>query len=84
MGRYRLCVVDIYQRSEVYALNEKGQQYGDMLASYEYDDQNHYAIYENLGDDENEDWQEWGYYETDYDKALEAYKQLQRKETNNG
>lgn len=79
MNKYKLCVVDIYQKSEVYALNEKGQTYGDMITSYEYDDQNHYAIYENLGNDEHEDWQEWGYYETDYDKAREMYNKLLEK-----
>ena len=82
MGKYKLCLVDIYQKSEVFAIDEHGVQYGDMLCSYEYDDQNHYAIYENLGTDEDEDWQEWGYYETDFDKALENYKQLTKGDNN--
>lgn len=80
MSKYKLCVVDIYQKSEVFPINEKGEQYGDMLNSYEYDDQNHYAIYENLGNEEDEDWQEWGYYETDFEKAKREYERLQAEE----
>lgn len=80
MGKYKLCLVDIYQKSEVYPINEKGVQYGDLLFSYEYDDENHYAIYENIGDDESEDWVEWGYYETDFEKAKRAYEQLTKGE----
>lgn len=80
MSKYKLCMVDIFQRSEVFPINERGEQYGDMLFSYEYDDENHYAIYENIGDDENEDWVEWGYYEDDFKKAKESYQQLTKGE----
>lgn len=79
MSKYKLCLVDLYQKSEVFPINEKGEQCGDMLNSYEYDDENHYAIYENVGNEQNEDWEEWGYYGTDYDKALEAFKKLKEK-----
>lgn len=79
MSKYKLCLVNIYQKSEVFPINERGQRYGDMLTSYEYDDTNHYAIYENLGNDEHEDWQEWGYYEDDFRKAKEMYNKLERE-----
>ena len=40
----------------------------------------YYAIYENIGDENDEDWTEWGYYETDFKLALRAYKGLLKQE----
>lgn len=80
MSKYKLCLVDLYQKSEVFPINEKGEQYGNMLNSYEYDDENHYAIYENVGDEQDEDWEEWGYYGTDFDNALTQYRILKERE----
>lgn len=77
MNKYKLCRVLEWQKSKVYPINERGEAYGDMLLSYEDDDDHYYyAIYENSGDNENEDWDEWGYYDQDFDKALEEYKKL--------
>lgn len=78
--KYKLCRVENLQQSKVYPIDENGEEHGDMLLSYEDSEpQVYYAIYENLGDDNDEDWDEWGYYEDDFAKAKEAYEQLKKK-----
>lgn len=79
-NKYKLCIVDSYQKSKVQPINEKGEEYGDVLLSYEDDGNCYYAIYENIGDENDEDWTEWGYYETDFKLALRAYKGLLKQE----
>ena len=80
-NKYKLCRVLEWQKSKVQPINEEGEAYGDILLSYEDDDDHYYyAIYENLGDENDEDWTEWGYYETDFKLALRAYKGLLKQE----
>ena len=83
-NRYKLCRVLNWQKSKVQPINEKGEAYGDILLSYEDDDDHYYyAIYENDGDENDEDWNEWGFYDQDFDEALKAYNQLTKKGESN-
>ena len=76
MNKYKLCRVYYTQHSTVRTINEEGQTYGDVLLTYEDDGNYYYAIYENSGDEQDEDWDEYGYYDQDFAKALEEYKKL--------
>ena len=76
MNKYKLCRVYDTQHSTVRTIDEEGRTYGDVLLTYEDDGNYYYAIYENSGDEQDEDWDEYGYYDQDFDKALEEYKKL--------
>ena len=76
MKQYKLCRVYYTQHSTVRTIDEEGHTYGDVLLTYEDDGNYYYAIYENSGDEQDEDWDEYGYYDQDFDKALEEYKKL--------
>ena len=75
-NKYKLCRVWYDQHSVVKPINEEGLEYGNPLMAFEEEENYYYAIFENSGDNENEDWDEWGYYDQDFDKALEEYKKL--------
>lgn len=78
MDRYKLCRVYYSQNSTIKVINKDGIE-GDTLREYGTDDgEFYYAIYENIGDDEEEEWDEWGYYEDDFERALEAYNKLMK------
>lgn len=68
-NKYKICRVWYDQHSVVKPINEEGLEYGNPLMTFE-----------NSGDNENEDWDEWGYYDQDFDKALEEYKKLVKGE----
>lgn len=74
-NKYKLCVVSNHYKKEVQPINEKGEEYGDTLLSYEDDDQDYYAIYENMGDDGDEDWCEYDTFD-DLEDAVEHYGKL--------
>lgn len=73
---YKLCRIEVHSKSKVIPVNEDGEQYLDTLFTFENDEDYYYAIYENLGTDEDEDWAEYDYFEQDFDRAVEAYKKL--------
>lgn len=76
MGRYKLCRVHYSQDSTVKVINEDGVE-SDTLCSYSTDeDEFYYAIYENIGDDGEEEWDEWGYYDQDLERAVEDFNKL--------
>lgn len=79
MERYKLCRVDYTQSSWVRPVDEKGKDEGYTLTEFGDDGGYYYAIYENLGDEKNEDWAEWGYYEDDFNRALEAFNKLKEE-----
>lgn len=79
MEKYKLCRVDYTQSSWVRPINEAGKDEGYTLTEFGDDGACYYAIYENVGTEGAEDWAEWGYYEDDFDKALEAFKKLKEK-----
>lgn len=76
MNKYKLVRVDVETKSTVQPINEVGKDYLDTLCSFENNEDYYYAIYENMGDEENEEWSEYDYFEQDFDKALQAYKNL--------
>lgn len=76
MSRYKLCRVDYVQSSWVRPLDMTGKDEGYTLTEYSDDGSYYYAIYENVSDNKYGDWDEWGYYDQDFDKALEEYKKL--------
>lgn len=75
MNKYKLCRVCCDEINEAQPINEKGEAYGDILETYQSDQHYFYAIYENQGDDECEDWYEYKFY-ADFDKAVKEYKKL--------
>ena len=79
MEKYKLCRVDYTQSSWVRPIDEAGKDEGYTLTEFGDDGAYYYAIYENVGDKDTEDWAEWGYYEDDLDKALKAFKKLKEK-----
>lgn len=76
MNKYKLVRVDVETKSTVQPINEVGKDYLDTLCSFENNEDYYYAIYENMGDEENEEWSEYDYFEQDFDRALQAYKNL--------
>ena len=80
MNKYKLCRLYMEGRTEVQPINENGDEYGDVLLSYEEDDDiPQYAIYENLGDGQDEDWNEWHYYGDDFEAARNMYIKIKEK-----
>lgn len=80
MKKYKLCRVYRYEYIEVKPINTDGNEYGDALYTCEQPDYYYYAIYENVGDNENEDWEEYAYYDDDFAKAVEEYNKLKGEE----
>lgn len=82
MSKYKLCRLEMTTTTKVVPITTKGIQYLDSLMSFEEDNDEYcyYSIYENLGDDENEDWEEYMYYGDDFDKAVEEYEKLTKGE----
>lgn len=79
MNKYKLCRLYIDGRAEVQPINENGDEYGDVLCTFEEDGGVYYAIYENLGDEQDEDWQEYHYFGDDFKGAREMYNKLKEK-----
>jgi hypothetical protein len=75
-SKYKLCRVYIEGRTRVQPITTTGVEYGDTLLSYEQDEEWNYAIYENLGDENGEDWNEYEYFRDDFAKAVERYVEL--------
>lgn len=73
MSEYKLCRVDSVQSMWVRPIDNKGTDLGNTLLEREEDGFYYYAIYEKIEDD---DWEEWGYYDQDLDKAVEEYNKL--------
>lgn len=82
MEKYKLCRVDYTQSSWVRPIDEAGKDEGYTLTEFGDDGAYYYAIYENVGAEGAEDWQEWGYYEDDLDKAVEQMKRLKERNGN--
>lgn len=78
--KYKLCLIDKYEKSEVQPIDLNGREYGDTLCTYEEEGECYYAIYENIGDEHDEDWEEYAWYGTDFEKARKEYKKLVRRE----
>lgn len=76
MGKYKLCAVYTTGYSTIRPIDEKGHDAGDILTTYEDDGTIYYAIYENIGTEEEPDWDEWGYYDQDLEKAVEEFNKL--------
>lgn len=83
MNKFKLCRVDYTQSSWVRPIDESGKDEGYTLTEFGDDGAYYYAIYENVGTEEAEDWQEWGYYEDDLDKAIRVFNKLKEKHENN-
>lgn len=80
MDKYKLCRVYSSGSSTVKEVSEDGSD-GKVLCEYRPDETDiYYAVYENLGTHEEPDWVEWGYYEDDFHKAIEAYNKLIKEE----
>lgn len=85
MSKYKLCRVDVVQSMWVRPIDKQGTDYGNTLMTMEDDGAYYYAIYENQNydptnpdNDNDEDWDEWGYYDQDLDKAVEEYNKLMK------
>lgn len=78
-NKYKLCRVDVWKYSKVQPIDVNGKPYLDTLCSYEDLDAYKYAIYENIGDDENEEWDEFTFYGDDFVKARDEYNKLIKK-----
>ena len=76
MNRYKLCRVYRHERGEAQPIDTDGNEYGNALYTFDDEKDYTYAIYENLGDDDYEDWEEYEYYDDDFDKAVEEYNKL--------
>lgn len=76
MTNYKLCRIEVESKSTVVPINEEGKQCLDTLMTFENDEDCYYAIYENMGDDENEEWSEYDYFGDDFEEAVKAYKKL--------
>lgn len=75
-NKYKLVRVDVETKSTVQPINEKGEEYLDTLCSFENNEDYYYAIYENIGDEQDECWSEYDYYEQDFERAVGEYKKL--------
>lgn len=76
MEKYKLCRVFTSGNTTVMEIDEKGIKTGKVVDTYEDEGSFGYAIYENLGTEEDPDWAEWGYYDQDFDKAKEEFNKL--------
>lgn len=75
--RYKLVKVYVENYSRVIPVDEHGRDCAGVLTSFENDDDYYYAIYENTGTKDSPTWQEFDYFEQDFEKALEGYRELQ-------
>lgn len=76
MNKYKLCRVYRHECGEVKPVDTDGNEYGNALFTYDNEPDYAYAIYENLGDNDYEDWEEYAYYDDDFMKAVEEYNKL--------
>ena len=78
MAQYKLCRNEVVKVIKAVPITIKGIQYQDTLVSFEKDceDEASYSIYRNLGDEQDEDWDEYIYFGDNFDKAVETYNQL--------
>lgn len=79
-GKYRLCRVEVEKKLDVMLLDADGE---DMCSApmleIEGDDDYYYAIYENIGDDQFEEWEEYDCFGDDKERAMEEFKKLIKK-----
>ena len=73
--KYKLCALLVENTTRVQPIDEGGKPYLDTLCTYE-DNEECYAIYENTGDDEDEEWEEYQHYGQDFEKARAEYLKL--------
>lgn len=78
-NKYKLCAIYVDGKTEVQPINEKGEEYGGVLCTFEEDGEVYYAVYENIGDEQDEDWQEYHYFGDDFKGAKEMYNKLKGK-----
>lgn len=81
-NKYKLCKVLTSGDTNVQPIDVNGDPYGDILLSYAHDGEINYAIYENLGDDNDEDWDEYEYYGDKFEKARDEYNKLVKEAEN--
>ena len=80
MNRYKLCRVEVETKSSVYPLDENGNEITTAsMVEFDNCDDYYYAIYENIGDEQFEEWDEYACYNDDKQKAVEEYQQLIEK-----
>lgn len=79
-GKYRLCRVEVESKSSLMLLDENGK---DICATpmevFENNEDYYYAIYENMGDEQFEEWSEYEYFEDDKERAMEEFNKLIKK-----
>lgn len=75
-NKYKLCRLETYAKTKVQPIDIGGEPYGDTLLTYEDDSDYTYAIYENLMEQDDEDWDEYEYFGDDLRKAEEKYNEL--------
>lgn len=75
-NKYKLCRVLTTGHTTIQPIDVNGDPYGDTLLTYESDATYQYAIYENWGDDNDEDWNEHSFYDEDFEKARDEYNRL--------
>lgn len=76
INKYKLCKVLTTGHTTIQPVDVNGDPYGDELLSYSHDGEISYAIYENWGDESDEDWNEYEYYSEDFGKARDEYNRL--------
>ena len=81
MSKYKLCIDDTFGKTIVQPINENGEEYGEPLMTLEGDGTCSYSIYINYGDDQDEDWEEYDFYDN-FEDALAEYKKLKEEEQN--
>lgn len=79
--RYKLCRQEQRVLTKVQPIALNGEPYLDIIEDHYWDDEDYtYAIYENLGNNDYEDWVEYEYYGDDFKRAREEYKRLTKGE----
>ena len=76
MNKYKLCRVMTTGACVIRPIDEEGHDAGNVIVTYEDDGTYSYAIYENLGTEEEPSWNEWGNYDQDLEKAVEEFNKL--------
>lgn len=75
-GKYRLAYVEVSSHSEAMLLDENGEGIcATPFLELDEDEDGYYAIYENIGTEQFEDWQFYGSYKSEAE-AIEKFNEL--------
>ena len=79
-GKYRLAYVEVSSHNEAMLLDENGEGIcATPFLEFDEDEDGYYAIYENVGTEQFDDWQLYERFETEWE-ALKRFNELIEKE----